>query len=87
MCPTMEKNPVTGVKEPHFPPRDRLPRILSGIGVIIIMVSSLYHVTANVDLIYILCPHVNVCGCLLANGGYTGISLIHMVIYTAVITV
>ena len=37
-APTYEKNPVTGVKEPHFPPRKRLPRILSGIAVIIIMV-------------------------------------------------
>ena len=40
-CPTMERNPVTGVREPHFPARDRLPRMLSGVGAIIIMVSTL----------------------------------------------
>ena len=39
-APTYEKNPITGIKEPHFPPRKRLPRILSGIAVIIIMVRS-----------------------------------------------
>nr|XP_011452544.2 anoctamin-7 isoform X3 [Crassostrea gigas] len=38
-APTYEKNPITGVKEPHFPPRDRIPRILSGFAVIIIMMS------------------------------------------------
>ncbi|XP_062821709.1 anoctamin-7 isoform X1 [Anolis carolinensis] len=30
MAPQMEQNPVTGVKEPHFPQRDRLSRILTG---------------------------------------------------------
>ena len=39
MAPTMEKNPITGVKEPYFPQRMRWPRIVSGIGVVIIMVS------------------------------------------------
>lgn len=37
-APTYEENPITRVKEPYFPPRQRLPRILSGIAVIIIMV-------------------------------------------------
>ena len=41
-APTYEKNPVTGVKEPHFPPRKRLPRILSGVAVILIMVNLLF---------------------------------------------
>ncbi len=40
MAPTMEKNPITGVREPYFPERMRLPRIISGIGVIIIMVRT-----------------------------------------------
>lgn len=36
-APSFEKNPITGVKEPHFPQRKRIPRILSGIAVILIM--------------------------------------------------
>ncbi|KAK3592593.1 hypothetical protein CHS0354_001760 [Potamilus streckersoni] len=36
---TYEKNPITGVKEPYFPTRERIPRILSGIGVIILMMT------------------------------------------------
>ncbi|KAH3784068.1 hypothetical protein DPMN_162019, partial [Dreissena polymorpha] len=38
-APTYEENPITRVKEPYFPPRKRLPRILSGIAVIIIMMT------------------------------------------------
>ncbi|KAL5013614.1 hypothetical protein ScPMuIL_007884 [Solemya velum] len=37
-APTYEKNAITGVKEPYFPPRDRIPRILSGMAVIVIMI-------------------------------------------------
>nr|XP_028597214.1 anoctamin-7-like isoform X2 [Podarcis muralis] len=37
MAPRMEQNPVTGVKEPYFPERDRLSRILTGSMAIIIM--------------------------------------------------
>lgn len=37
LAPTKEKNPITGVMEPYFPPRKRLPRLLSGIAVILIM--------------------------------------------------
>lgn len=37
LAPAKEKNPITGVMEPHFPPRKRLPRLLSGIAVILIM--------------------------------------------------
>ncbi|XP_044277100.1 anoctamin-7-like [Varanus komodoensis] len=36
-APCMEQNPVTGLKEPHFPERDRLSRILTGSMAIIIM--------------------------------------------------
>ncbi|XP_060569747.1 anoctamin-7-like [Ruditapes philippinarum] len=38
-APTYEENPITRVKEPYFPPRKRLPRILSGIAVIIVMMT------------------------------------------------
>lgn len=38
MAPAFEKNPVTGIREPYFPSRDRIPRILSGIAVIIVMI-------------------------------------------------
>lgn len=37
-APTYEKNPITGVKEPHFPERERIPRIISGFAVITIMI-------------------------------------------------
>ncbi|XP_066493421.1 anoctamin-7-like [Tiliqua scincoides] len=37
MAPCLEQNPVTGVKEPHFPERDRLSRVLTGSMAIIIM--------------------------------------------------
>ncbi|KAH1175750.1 hypothetical protein KIL84_022275 [Mauremys mutica] len=37
MAPRMEQNPITGVKEPYFPKRDRLSRILTGSMAIVIM--------------------------------------------------
>ncbi|KAG9332753.1 hypothetical protein JZ751_014852 [Albula glossodonta] len=37
MAPAMEQNPVTGVKEPYFPKKDRLSRMLTGSMVIVIM--------------------------------------------------
>nr|KAG5698674.1 hypothetical protein BaRGS_022562 [Batillaria attramentaria] len=37
-APTFKENPITGVKEPYFDPRDRLPRILSGMAAIVIMI-------------------------------------------------
>ncbi|KAI2649747.1 Anoctamin-7 [Labeo rohita] len=37
MAPAMEENPVTGVKEPYFPERARISRMLTGSMVIIIM--------------------------------------------------
>ncbi|XP_061424139.1 anoctamin-7 isoform X1 [Lethenteron reissneri] len=39
MAPSMERNPITGVKEPYFPERDRLSRIITGTMVIILMLS------------------------------------------------
>ncbi|XP_036388323.1 anoctamin-7 isoform X2 [Megalops cyprinoides] len=39
MAPAMEENPVTGVKEPYFPKKDRLTRMLTGSMVIVIMLS------------------------------------------------
>uniref|UniRef100_A0A671RQ91 Anoctamin n=1 Tax=Sinocyclocheilus anshuiensis TaxID=1608454 RepID=A0A671RQ91_9TELE len=38
MAPAMEENPVTGVKEPYFPEKARISRILTGSMVIVIMV-------------------------------------------------
>lgn len=38
MAPTMEPNPVTGVKEPYFPEKTRLARVFTGSMVIIMMV-------------------------------------------------
>ncbi|CAH1775497.1 unnamed protein product [Owenia fusiformis] len=38
LAPDFEKNPVTGVREPHFPERKRLYRIITGAAVIIIMI-------------------------------------------------
>uniref|UniRef100_A0A668AYJ8 Anoctamin n=1 Tax=Myripristis murdjan TaxID=586833 RepID=A0A668AYJ8_9TELE len=37
MAPAMEQNPVTGVKEPYFPEKARLSRMLTGSMVIVIM--------------------------------------------------
>lgn len=39
MAPTVEQNPVTGVKEPYFPEKARLSRMFTGSMVIILMVS------------------------------------------------
>ena len=51
MAPAMEKNPITGVKEPYFPQRERIPRIISGVAVIIIMVRHAWDdiVTDNIS--------------------------------------
>uniref|UniRef100_A0A1A7WND2 Anoctamin n=1 Tax=Iconisemion striatum TaxID=60296 RepID=A0A1A7WND2_9TELE len=37
MAPTMEQNPVTGVKEPYFPEKTRLSRMFTGSMVIVLM--------------------------------------------------
>ncbi|MGH0120058.1 UNVERIFIED_CONTAM: hypothetical protein FKN15_064307 [Acipenser sinensis] len=37
MAPTMEQNPVTGVKEPYFPEKARLSRMLTGSMVVVVM--------------------------------------------------
>lgn len=39
LAPAVERNPVTGLLEPHFPPEKRFPRIVSGIAIIVCMVS------------------------------------------------
>ncbi|KAK3715467.1 hypothetical protein QZH41_006501 [Actinostola sp. cb2023] len=39
LAPTVERNPVTGILEPHFPDEKRQPRLLSGIAIVITMVS------------------------------------------------
>ncbi|GFS17994.1 anoctamin, partial [Elysia marginata] len=36
-APEIKENPITGINEPYFDPKDRLPRILSGIAAIILM--------------------------------------------------
>lgn len=38
MAPSMEQNPVTGVKEPYFPEKTRLSRMFTGSMVIVLMV-------------------------------------------------
>ena len=40
MAPSVEENPVTGVKEPYFPEKARLSRMFTGSMVIILMVRS-----------------------------------------------
>lgn len=40
-APLMEKNPITGVIEPHFPPGARLRRTFTGFTILIIMVNGL----------------------------------------------
>lgn len=39
LAPAVERNPVTGLLEPHFPPEKRFPRVVSGIAIIGLMVS------------------------------------------------
>ncbi|CAH3190102.1 unnamed protein product, partial [Porites evermanni] len=39
LAPAVERNPVTGLLEPHFPPEKRFPRMVSGIAIIGLMVS------------------------------------------------
>ena len=44
-APYLEKNPITGIREPSFPSQVRLRRIAAGGGLILVMVNllSLYH--------------------------------------------
>ncbi|EDO49855.1 predicted protein, partial [Nematostella vectensis] len=39
LAPTVERNPVTGILEPHFPDEKRKPRLFSGIAIVFTMVS------------------------------------------------
>ncbi|ESO82539.1 hypothetical protein LOTGIDRAFT_134438, partial [Lottia gigantea] len=41
-APEWKENPVTGIREPYFDPRNRLPRILSGMAVLVIMVGIMF---------------------------------------------
>ena len=43
LAPAVERNPVTGLLEPHFPPEKRFPRIVSGIAIIGLMVHYFFH--------------------------------------------
>lgn len=43
LAPTVERNPVTGILEPHFPDEKRQPRIFSGIAIVITMVRFQHH--------------------------------------------
>ena len=38
LAPAVERNPITGIPEPHFPSKDRVTRVYSGILVIGTMV-------------------------------------------------
>ncbi|XP_068699332.1 anoctamin-7-like [Montipora foliosa] len=39
LAPAVERNPITGLLEPHFPPEKRFPRIVSGVAIVVCMVS------------------------------------------------
>uniref|UniRef100_A0A8C9RA63 Anoctamin n=1 Tax=Scleropages formosus TaxID=113540 RepID=A0A8C9RA63_SCLFO len=55
MAPTMEHNPVTGVKEPYFPKRARLSRMLTGSMVIVVMAGNIANISSSmVNLVLIL---------------------------------
>ena len=38
-APYLEKNPITGIKEPSFPKAVRMRRIAAGSGIIVLMVN------------------------------------------------
>ncbi|XP_065655307.1 anoctamin-7 isoform X3 [Hydra vulgaris] len=42
LAPCIEKNPITGIPEPYFPPEQRVPRIYSGIMIVLTMVSLVW---------------------------------------------
>ena len=44
LAPAVERNPVTGLLEPHFPPEKRFPRVVSGIAIIGLMVQYFFTV-------------------------------------------
>uniref|UniRef100_A0A8C1GFE2 Anoctamin n=1 Tax=Cyprinus carpio TaxID=7962 RepID=A0A8C1GFE2_CYPCA len=67
MAPAMEENPVTGVKEPYFPEKARISRMLTGSMVIVIMVrptgvvrvllSEAVTIKLQINLIYLVSPN------------------------------
>ncbi|VEL35421.1 unnamed protein product [Protopolystoma xenopodis] len=42
LCSTYAKNPVTGLMEPYFPQKYRIPRLITGIGCILIMARNVF---------------------------------------------
>ena len=51
LAPAVERNPVTGLLEPHFPPEKRFPRVVSGIAIIGLMVQYFFY-----RFFFSLCP-------------------------------
>lgn len=41
-APYLEKNPITGIREPAFPAQVRLRRIAAGAGLILVMVHQIF---------------------------------------------
>uniref|UniRef100_A0A8C7UA91 Anoctamin n=1 Tax=Oncorhynchus mykiss TaxID=8022 RepID=A0A8C7UA91_ONCMY len=66
MAPSIEYNPVTGVKEPYFPERARLSRMLTGSMVIIIMAGNIANISSSM---------VNLALILLMGQVYTALAL------------
>uniref|UniRef100_A0A8C1NMJ2 Anoctamin n=1 Tax=Cyprinus carpio TaxID=7962 RepID=A0A8C1NMJ2_CYPCA len=68
MAPAMEENPVTGVKEPYFPEKPWISRMLTGSMVIVIMVrptgvviglmACKTHTYHQISLIYLVFPNM-----------------------------
>uniref|UniRef100_A0A8C6L3U1 Anoctamin n=1 Tax=Nothobranchius furzeri TaxID=105023 RepID=A0A8C6L3U1_NOTFU len=48
MAPTMEQNPVTGIKEPYFPEKTRLSRMFTSSMVIILMAGTIANISSSV---------------------------------------
>ena len=42
-APYLEKNPITGIREPAFPSQVRLRRIAAGAGLILVMVNQKFN--------------------------------------------
>ena len=53
LAPAVERNPVTGLLEPHFPPEKRFPRVVSGIAIIGLMVQYFFNFFFTLSLLSI----------------------------------
>ena len=54
LAPTVERNPITGIMEPHFPEDKRKRRLFSGIIVIVTMVIYLFtHLTSRRQIYFL----------------------------------